>query len=67
MMKKVIAVLLTLMLLSAAMTGCGQKTLLDPKEPVHLTMWHVYGEQADSPMNRLVNEFNQTVGKERGS
>ena len=66
MMKKVIAVLLTLMLLSAAMTGCGQKTLLDPKEPVHLTMWHVYGEQADSPMNRLVDEFNQTVGKEKG-
>lgn len=31
-----------------------------------LTMWHVYGEQSDSPMNRLIEEFNQTVGMEKG-
>ena len=29
-------------------------------------MWHVYGEQADSPMNRLIDQFNETVGKEKG-
>ena len=29
-------------------------------------MWHVYGEQADSPMNRLIDEFNETVGMEKG-
>lgn len=29
-------------------------------------MWHVYGEQADSPMNRLIDEFNETVGVEKG-
>ncbi len=65
-MRKRIALILTVIFLFAAMSGCSEKGLLDPKEPVVLTMWHVYGEQADSPMNRLVEEFNQTIGKEQG-
>lgn len=64
-MKKIIAIILTAVMTVLVFGGC-QKTLLDPKEPVTLTMWHVYGEQADSPMNRLVEEFNRTVGKEQG-
>lgn len=58
--------MLTALLLSASLVGCSDKSTLDPKDPVTLTMWHVYGEQADSPMNRLIEEFNSTVGKERG-
>ena len=47
--------------------GCGgSKTLLSAKDPTMLSIWHVYGEQADSPMNRLLTEFNDTVGKEKG-
>ena len=48
--------------------GCGSsgKTLLSPKDPTLLSIWHVYGEQADSPMNRLITEFNDTVGREKG-
>lgn len=53
-------------ILSLCLSGCADKTLLDPKKPVTLTLWHTYGEQTDSPMNRLVKEFNQTVGKEKG-
>ncbi|MBQ4133617.1 MAG: extracellular solute-binding protein, partial [Desulfovibrionaceae bacterium] len=34
--------------------------------PVPLTMWHVYGSLADSPMNDLVNRFNKTLGREKG-
>ena len=50
-----------------ALAGCGgSKTLLSPKDPTVLSIWHVYGEQADSPMNRLLTEFNDTVGKEKG-
>ena len=49
-----------------ALTGCGDKSLLSAKEPVELTMWHVYGEQAGSPMDTLVEEFNRTEGKEKG-
>ena len=50
-----------------ALAGCGgSKTLLSPKNPTMLSIWHVYGEQADSPMNRLLTEFNVTVGREKG-
>lgn len=49
-----------------ALAGCGgSKTLLSAKDPTMLSIWHVYGEQADSPMNRLLTEFNDTVGKEK--
>lgn len=52
---------------SLALAGCGgSKTLLSAKDPTMLSIWHVYGEQADSPMNRLLTEFNDTVGKEKG-
>lgn len=57
---------LTLSLLLPTFSGCGKKTLLDPDEPITLTMWHVYGEQADSPMNRLIEEFNRTTGRDKG-
>ena len=50
-----------------ALAGCGgSKTLLSPKDSTILSIWHVYGEQADSPMNRLLTEFNDTVGREKG-
>lgn len=48
-------------------TACGKKaTLLNPGKPTTLTMWHVYGEQVDSPMNAYIEQFNSTVGKEKG-
>lgn len=65
-MKKAIFFIFTALLLLSAATGCSQKSILDPADPVTLTMWHVYGEQADSPMNRLIDEFNKTVGAEKG-
>ncbi len=65
-MKKALSLILAGLLLLLSLTGCSQKTKLDPDDPVTLTMWHVYGEQADSPMNRLIQEFNETVGLEKG-
>ena len=65
-MKRYLSALLAALLLLGCLSGCGGKTTLDPDEPVTLTMWHVYGEQADSPMNRLIAEFNATVGQEKG-
>ncbi len=47
-------------------SGCSGSTKLNPKEPTTLTFWHVYGSQTDSPMNLKVEEFNRTVGKEKG-
>ena len=65
-MKKMLVLLLALTFALFCISGCSEKSLLDPDEPVTLTLWHTYGEQADSPMNRLVSEFNKTVGKEKG-
>ncbi len=65
-MKKTLAFLLALTFALFCFSGCAKKSLLDPDNPVTLTLWHTYGEQANSPMNRLVSEFNKTVGKEKG-
>lgn len=65
--KKLSALLISSMILTSSIVSCNKKeTLLDASNPVTLTMWHVYGEQVDSPMNRYVDEFNKTVGKEKG-
>ena len=42
-------------------TGCGQKK---NEDPVTVTLWHVYGGQTESPLNDLIDEFNETIGKE---
>ena len=65
-MKKPVLMALVGLLLISVLSGCAPRTKLSPDEPTTLTMWHVYGEQADSPMNRLVEEFNATVGQEKG-
>ena len=57
--------LVSLSLLGLTLSGC-RDSVLDPDDPVSLSFWHVYGAQADSPMNNLVREFNQTVGQEKG-
>lgn len=57
---------LTVVLSLFSFTGCANTSTLDPDDPVTLTLWHVYGEQADSSMNRLVDEFNATKGSETG-
>ena len=64
-MKKLVSFLLISAILLIPLSGCT-KSELSKNDPVTLTMWHVYGEQADSPMNRLVEEFNQTTGAEKG-
>ena len=65
-MKKLFPILTAFAVLFS-LTACGgTDTLLDPDRPITLTLWHVYGEQADSPMNRLVAEFNKTIGMDTG-
>lgn len=56
--------------LAAAMglsvAGCGSKSLLDPKDPVSLTVWHYYNGSQQAAFDTLVEEFNDTVGREMG-
>lgn len=45
-------------------TGCSN-TSKKEETPTTITVWHVYGGQTNSPLNDLIEEFNQTVGKEK--
>ena len=55
------------LLLPVCLTGCdSQKSPLDPSDPVTLTMWHNYGGDMQETMDVLIDEFNRTVGKEKG-
>ena len=44
------------------LAACGEKEA----EPTTVTLWHVYGGEVTSPLNVLVEEFNRTVGQEKG-
>ena len=59
-MRKIGCVLTAILLAAVLCTGCGKKN----DEPVTVTFWHVYGGETESPMNDLINEFNNTIGKE---
>ena len=48
------------------LAGCGNKSPLDPKNPVSLTVWHYYNGSQQAAFDALVEEFNDTVGKEKG-
>ncbi len=56
---------LALVLLAAGLALCLAACGETAAEPVTLTLWHVYGGEVDSPLNRFIDEFNQTVGAEQ--
>lgn len=62
MRKKFTSFLMAILLLYC--TGCSG-SINKEGAPTTITVWHVYGGQTDSPLNDLIEEFNQTVGKER--
>ena len=68
--KKIVSLFIVIAMtlaISFTFSACDKNnTLLDPKKPTTLTMWHVYGEQVNSPMNDFIEQFNATVGKEKG-
>lgn len=63
---KTIKIISFILLLFIIITGCGNNSLLNPNEPVIITLWHNYGGQMEASMNDLIDEFNGTVGKEQG-
>lgn len=56
------AVILAVAFILTSCAGSAQSN----GQPVTVTVWHVYGGQAESPLNDLIETFNETVGKEEG-
>ena len=59
--------------LTAVLSACGAKTkntksssILDPDNPVSLTVWHYYNVAQQAAFDELVSEFNGTTGKDLG-
>lgn len=66
-MKKSISMVTVLILLFLLSAGCGSNSVkLNPKNPITLTLWHNYGGQLKATMDDMVDEFNDTVGAEKG-
>lgn len=68
-MKRWTALLLAGALCATLLAGCasGPRTpKLDPKKPQLVTIWHYYNGNQKQAFSALVNEFNTTVGQEKG-
>jgi len=65
-MKRKMIILISLLFLLLGVWGCSRSDKPSAGDPVVLTMWHVYGSQTESPLNTIINNFNNTVGKENG-
>lgn len=72
MKKKIVTFLMAAVLLLGVLTGCRSDTKnvevvkLDPNNPIAITVWHYYNGAQQAAFDRLVSEFNATVGKEQG-
>jgi multiple sugar transport system substrate-binding protein len=47
------------------LAGCDNSTKVS-KNPITLTLWHNYGGQLKDTMDNMIDEFNDTVGAEKG-
>lgn len=69
-MKFYVRIMCIISALMMFMFGCGMNDdtmqQLDPKDPVNITIWHYYNGVQKMAFDRLVEEFNQTVGSEYG-
>ena len=65
-MKKAFVVFLSITILLIFQAGCRNDYGLDPKDPITLTLWHNYGGQMKETMDSMVDEFNGTLGSEKG-
>jgi multiple sugar transport system substrate-binding protein len=69
--KKLAAACMVVALTGTCFVGCQEEaeneaSILDPENPVSITVWHYYNGAQQNAFDALVNEFNATVGKEEG-
>ncbi len=64
---KIISFAAAVLLAASFMSGCsGSDKLLDKNDPVTVTIWHYYNGVQQTQFDKLVKEFNDTVGMEKG-
>lgn len=56
----------TLIMSILILPGCFKRDEPSPANPVTLTLWHNFGGQMQTTMDGLVDEFNNTTGKNKG-
>lgn len=66
LMKKRIGAIFAICLALGLALSAGCSPRAQGERPVTVTIWHVYGAQTDSPLNDLIEVFNNTVGVEEG-
>lgn len=74
MKKQMIARILAVAMFAGLLTGCSltgdknkSKTVkLDPDNPVSLKIWHYYNGMQQANLDELIEQFNASVGKEKG-
>jgi len=57
---------ISLLLIFIIISGCQDKSTLKPSNPITLTLWHNYGGQMKNTMDEMIDEFNDTLGAEKG-
>lgn len=67
---KFIFKIIVLIVIVSALSSCGflskQKKLLDPGNPITVTVWNYYNGSVKDKFDSLVTEFNETVGTKEG-
>lgn len=64
--KKKAVLLCAVCALGLALSACGSKTPLDPKNPTKITVWTYYNGDQLSAFDSMVEEFNESVGAQKG-
>ncbi|MDD6268466.1 MAG: extracellular solute-binding protein [Oscillospiraceae bacterium] len=67
---RILALALSAMIASSVITGCSSEknsdNLLDKDNPTTITIWHYYNGVQLINFDEAVNEFNNTIGMEKG-
>jgi len=59
-------ILISLIFVIAACSPGNNDAMLNPDKPITVTLWHYYNGQTKETFDRLVAEFNETIGTEKG-
>ncbi len=69
MKKKALSLILLISLLLTCLSGCKKDTktvTLDPRNPIVISVWHYYNGAILNAFDSMLQDFNDTVGKEMG-